>query len=139
MKDIYNGIKTLVEKLSKSSNSVRIRNIDSSSVVIINGKRITGTENEESITIGGDTVKLKGFENITIEVGGDVKGDIKTHSANVNITGNVDSDKITTYSGNIIIGGDVVSQNIESYSGNITSKSMSNVGSTKTFSGNINL
>lgn len=60
-------------------------------------------DNKQTITIGDQTFEVDGRLVVVIEVVGDVKGDVKTMSGDVNISGSAGN--ITTMSGDVDVGG----------------------------------
>lgn len=136
-KNIFNGLSDIVQTFSSSKNSVSVMG-SNGSIITINGKTVTNSENEEKIVIGKETFYLKDFTSITIKIETEkFDGDVSTMSGNVDISGNVEGD-LKTMSGNIKCG-DIVADKVSTMSGDITSKGLSKVGKVSSMSGDINL
>lgn len=137
MKNLFNNLKSMVEGLGDysriSGNSVSISS--SKSIVIIDGEVIVnGESSKEKITIGDTTFELKDFKgNLTINIEGDVKGDVRTYSADVTV--GKSAHNVNSTSGEVNIGGDV-SNGVNTTSGEVVIEGNVN-GSVKTVSGSV--
>lgn len=122
MKNIFKNLKTIVNNLSnwseKTGTSVKVVGVNNSVITIDGVTIVNGVENSEEISIGGTNFKLDDFKGkITINVMGDVTGNVSTVVGGINVHKN--AKKVSTVSGDIEIGGQVEGS-VTSTSGDVT-------------------